>query len=134
MKNGLKILFIVVYLFSSTGFTLVKHYCGGVLRSVGIVHTAQEDEMCNCEISCCESTCCDNIEECCSNETELLKVDDVHTAKENFELKITLLGEFFPVETINSLNFSEKRFSNSIIDFSSPPKNSLNIIYSVFLI
>lgn len=134
MKNVLKIIIIAIYLFSSTGFILVKHYCSGEVQSVKIVHAPSEKDICNCESSCCESSCCDIPDDCCSNETEVLKVDDVHTAKENFELKISFAVEFLSSETINSPEFSEKRFSTSLIDFSSPPKNSRNILFSVFLI
>ena len=134
MKSTLKIIIITAYLFSSTGFILVKHYCGGEIHSVKIAHTPLEKDMCNCENSCCKSSCCDIPDDCCSNKTEVFKVDDFHTAKENFKLKISFTVELISIETINSPEFSKKYFSTSIIDFSSPPKNSRNILFSVFLI
>ncbi|HPI38621.1 MAG TPA: hypothetical protein PK397_11820 [Ignavibacteriaceae bacterium] len=132
MKNGLKIAFIIIYLFGSTGVVLSRHLCSGEVHSVKIAQLTGGHTECKCSDSCCESSCCEIPKGCCTNETEIVKIDDVYTGE--IKTKFNPTGNALPLQSINPPGVSEKCFLTPVIVYYSPPKSPLNILYSVFLI
>lgn len=61
MKNFIHIFIAFLWLFSSTGFSITKHYCGNDYVSMAINLTPE---------SCCETG------GCCHNETEAFQLDE----------------------------------------------------------
>ena len=62
MKIFFGILLSVVFLFSSIGFTIVTHYCGGEKTDTGFSMTVEN--------------CCDNSDDCCQNEHNTYQLKD----------------------------------------------------------
>jgi len=65
---------LLLFVVSTTGFTISKHYCHGDLVSIAL----------NTEpTSCCDMSSCG----CCHNENQFYQLEDDYTASQNFIIK-----------------------------------------------
>src|SRR6056297_1232562 len=102
----------LILMFSITGFTVSKHYCGAELVSIEINKEA--------------SQCCDMEENCCHNETDFYQLDNdffvsTYYLAENPSVQEFLFPVIFPF--VNTDIFS----SDSLVLYipeSPPPKES----------
>ena len=72
MKRFINILIAGLFLFTTTGFTITKHYCSGNLVAIAIDSIPK--------------SCCDMGEGCCSNESELFQLRDDMTVIQSMDL------------------------------------------------
>ena len=67
IKKAISVLLAFVFLLSSTGFSINKHFCGGKLKSTNVLLIQNHN-------SCCGTK--KMPEGCCKNQTEVLKIKD----------------------------------------------------------
>ncbi len=78
-----RVLLAMLLLVSTNGFTLSKHYCMGILKSVEVEVSGHESA----------SDACGGMEmmmECCDDEHTHLKVDDLSNSLSDFNFELTL--------------------------------------------
>jgi len=139
-------------LFSSIGFSMDVHFCGGKIETIGFYGKADEcDMMKKAEMqkqshACCPSTkkvkshCqkkSDSIskEDCCQNETFLLQSTDDGQTSNTLDLATTDLT-FVSLFVFNQLfNFDSETEINNFNHYSPPliPQD-VTILHQVFLI
>lgn len=115
------ILFAMLLLISTMGFTVSKHYCGSRLISISINSEAE---------SCCGEKANSS---CCHNETEFFQFDENFTSPVIVENnQITDLDILFPAVFISLLN-EPVIINSNILNFAeSPPPPKLHTKLSLF--
>ena len=106
MKRFINILIAGLFLFTTTGFTITKHYCSGNLVDIAIDSTPK--------------SCCDMGEGCCSNESEFFQLKDDMTAIQSMDL-----DQSFSFDIQLFLNEFIIINSNEVLSFVSYFKNDL---------
>ena len=116
MKRFISILITGLFLFTTTGFTITKHYCGGNLVEVKINSTPK---------SCCN----DNGGGCCSN------IKSIHQFNSIFIIPANELIEQFQIAFLHippvEIKVLEPNLLETIIDYqaNSPPLILKEILY-----
>ena len=115
------ILFAILLLITTMGFSVSKHYCGSRLVSISINSTAE---------SCCADKKTSN---CCHNETEFFQFDKDFTSPVIVENnQIQELDILFPSMFVYLLDRS-MIFESEILNFAeSPPPPNLHTKLSLF--
>ena len=111
-------------LISTTGVSLSKHYSGGTLYSVALFGDAE---------SCCEIPC-----NCCSDETDFMKldIDFVSSTFDSPEISVIDIFSNFNISFITSDNFEKLNFSHTIYrypDISLPKTEDSSVFFQTFL-
>ncbi|HRI47423.1 MAG TPA: hypothetical protein PK559_10005 [Ignavibacteriaceae bacterium] len=127
MKKISITLFLLLYFLSTTGLTLVTHYCGGEVDSISLFRVAGDDDPCGCE----GNSCCDP---CCEDEVLNIKINDSHLSdikviKEFAPSKLASLDEsfysnfysLFEIQTVHKQN----------INSNSPPLYLQNSVFQI---
>lgn len=116
MKKGIKniVTFILalVVLFSTTGFTISKHYCGNNLVSVTINDNAK---------SCCDSA----LGNCCHTENKHYQVQDDFSVSGNIQITHTTVLELFPLVYIFNAQLPEEKDGDIQLACLPPPLLSI---------
>jgi len=121
MKRIIAILLSLVILFSTTGFTLVTHFCGGVASESKVVLFGEAP---GCGMEETESDCDDNgvnytKKSCCDNERIQVKIEDEYERAVKAEGATSL--EFLTAWVFTVFNLPETLFANIYADYAPPP-------------
>ena len=109
MKKFIHILIASLFLITTTGFTITKHYCGGNLVDVAI-NTAPE--------SCCDT----NEGGCCTDESETFQLKENVTPVQSIDLDQEFSFEIqVLVNDLFEVNIPEISLFNSIFETDIPP-------------
>ena len=109
MKRFLHIIIAGLFLFTTTGFTISKHYCAGDLVDVAINATPE---------SCCD----EDTGSCCSDESETFQLTEVTTLVQSLDVDSDLSFNIFSFTNILfEANTSSAYVSNSILKTDIPP-------------
>ncbi len=114
----LNITVLFVLLFTTTGYTIFEHYCGGKLVSVSVNSQAEP--------------CCDMEGDCCHNTSEHFQVkeDFISTFTHfNFENDVLTYQSF----SFNLLFYADKpydEYNRHIYITESPPPQKINTLLS----
>lgn len=133
MKRIIAILLSLVVLFSTTGFTLVTHFCGGVAAESKVVLFGDAP---GCGMEDIKSDCEDNgvnytKKSCCDNERIEVKIEDEfeRTVKAEGTTSLDLLTTW----VIAAFNLLQASPSNIYADYTPPPLlKNLIISHQVF--
>jgi len=109
---------LLLFIVSTTGFTISKHYCKGNLVSVSVITAAS---------SCCDMSNCN----CCHNEDEFLQLKNDFTATsytiDNSIIYIELSSMNLDINQIDGLT-KELNFSYPA---NGPPFNDRQFLYYI---
>jgi len=134
MKKVLSILLAVMFLISSTGFTISSHKCGGKIHKQSLDFVAAD---LNCGMEKSERQPCENNtlkDNCCQNEFQSFKVTEEFQASADTE---QLNPQFLIAFTTASINLfiGEKNTYNKYINYSPPlPDKDIPVLIQSFLI
>lgn len=127
MKKAISIVFIFIFLFSSSGFSITTHYCKGKLQSVNILFGKKG---CSCGKKKMSK-------DCCKDKTNIVKISDnfippsatIAPSMEIIALANTGIQTFY-------LSTIEKSRVESNLNYLHPPDKpiSLSILYRSILI
>jgi hypothetical protein len=110
LRKASHIILSFLLLFTTIGFVVSKHYCGGTLISTSLFVEAD---------SCCDS------DGCCKNETHFYQLDEDYSILSLLELpEIIQVNLFANSLVVFNLNLEEIITDNEFLidDSSSPPK------------
>ena len=109
MKKLFGILLSVAFLFSTIGFTIVTHYCGGEKTDTGFSMTVEN--------------CCDNSDDCCQNEQITFQLKDeariisILIFESSSDLDIVEFPTLLEISSINnSISYSGISHNKKILD------------------
>ena len=129
MKKTLSILLAFVFLLSSSGFSINRHFCGNKLKSTDVLLIQNAE-------SCCGKK--EMPEGCCKNETQIIKIKEHFTPTQTVSLPSTDFIAIFVLAFVETLNFSltENNKISSYADSHAPPGKpvSRTILYRSILI
>ena len=109
MKRFINIIIAGLFLLTTTGFTVTKHYCSGNLVDIAINSTP-------------ESCCGDDDGGCCSNESEIFQLREDITAVQSIDLDQELSFDIqVLVNDLFEVNLPEISESNSYFEINIPP-------------
>ena len=118
LKKTANILLLSVFLITSMGFSITRHYCGNRLISVSLKHVGN---------------CCKNCNQC-HNKVTHVKITDSFSPGGNSTLTNNSVFISFLVQNIN-VNFGNSVPDHSIFsDISPPHKKTDHSFYQVFRI
>ena len=109
MKKFIHILIAGLFLFTTTGFTITKHYCGGNLVDVAINATPE--------------ACCDvNEGGCCTDESETFQLKENVTPVQSIDLDQEFSFDIqILVNDLFEVNLPQISESNSCFEINIPP-------------
>lgn len=128
MKKAISILLVIVFLFSSSGFSINTHYCNGKIKSINISFSDNHK-------SCCGKKKMDK--DCCKNKTEIVKINDNYIPAQIIVTSSTDFA-YFALAFIRTFNLSITK--NVAVEtnlyYLYPPDQpvSLSILYRSILI
>lgn len=109
MKRFLHIIIAGLFLFTTTGFIITKHYCGGNLVDVAINSVPE---------SCCD----DDGGGCCSEESEIFQLREDITTVQSIDLDTEFsFNILLFTSDLFEVNISKTQVSNSIFETNIPP-------------
>ncbi len=130
VKKALSILLAFVFLLSSSGFSINRHYCGSKLKSTDIL-LIQNDH-----ISCCGKK--EMPKGCCKNETEHIKLKENYAPAQAVDVPASDFITSFVLAFVQTFNFSLTGCdtANFFADSHAPPGKpvSRTILYRSILI
>lgn len=117
VRNLTNILFAVVYLFLTSGFTITLHYCSGEINNVSLSRTLGDIDPCGCSH---ESSCKNS---CCKDEVRTIKLTDSQKAEVKFvQNTIELIIAVFQADDVLSDGYQKPQIINTnFLSNSSPP-------------
>ncbi len=128
MKKAISILLGIVFLFSSSGFSINTHYCNGKIRSINIAFSDNHK-------SCCGKK--KMAKDCCKNKTEIVKINDNYIPEQIIVTPLTDFAYFALAftQTFN-LSITENVTVLTNLYYLYPPDKpvSLSILYRSILI
>ncbi len=115
MKKALSILLAFVFLISSSGFSINRHYCGNKLKSTDILLVHNDDT------SCCGKK--EMPKGCCKNETQVIKIKENFTPNQTVILPSTDFIMIFVIAFFQTFNFplTENNTGDLYADSHAPP-------------
>ncbi|MGE0569284.1 MAG: hypothetical protein AB7O73_15200, partial [Bacteroidia bacterium] len=121
MKKAISILLAFVFLISSSGFSINRHYCGNKLKSTNIGFIDNEK-------SCCGAK--KMPEGCCKNETQVIKIKENFTPTQTVTLPSTDFITVFVLAFVEIFNFSltENNTIGQYADSHAPPSRPVSRI------
>jgi hypothetical protein len=119
MSKIFNICIVFLLLFSTSGVAISKHYCGEILQKIAF--KGQEK-------SCCEGE--DMPENCCKNETNILKTDNLKLSQHTINLTFTPFLVSFNEEYL-LLDVKEPTINLFSENYNSPPPLGQDIIIHV---
>ena len=129
LKKSISILLTFVFLISSSGFSINRHYCGNKLKSTNILLIQNTG-------SCCGKK--EMPEGCCKNETQVIKITENFTSTQTINLPSADFITVFVLAYVKTFNFSLIVCDtiNLYADFHSPPDKQVSrtILYRSILI
>lgn len=109
---------LILFVVSTTGFTISKHYCHGNLVSVAINAEAE---------SCCGSS----NNGCCENENEFYQLNDDFTASQNSTIDESLSFELISYNIDNELIIEVAEKTNFTNTANGPPFKDRQFLYYI---
>ncbi len=139
MRNFFVTILLLSFLVSTTGISLLKHYCGGELAHMEVVTTSTTDHFCVSEqmLSCshCEDQTstgghCEKEQSsdqhnrnCCDNKIKTLKVEDAFLAVSH-TFQVILEPVFFALKPYQP-SLLEQDFHSGSPYYQAPPSHAL---------
>ncbi len=115
MRKTTNILFAVLYLFLTTGFTITIHFCGGVVSDISIMRSYDDKDPCGCDGSACEKPCC-------TDEVHTIKLTDSQKAEAKFvQNSFELIVAVFHAEDLLSHEYYKPQIINTNFSGDSSP-------------
>ena len=112
MKNVTSILLSFIFLISTTGFSINKHFCGGHMVAVQFFSTEEPE-------SCCDGM--DMPAGCCHNESEYYQLDETfNLAKVSFETAPNFVFTFIVRIILNDLFTSTDTYKAKYLCYKPP--------------
>ncbi len=119
MKKILHILFLLIYLIPTIGFSLSYHFCGDILHSVSLdfsVNTKEPND-------CCGENEKDNVG-CCHTQIKHAKINDFQLSESNslitnYKELFSFIESFVLTFTFDNINTFQSIFDNSPPTFSN---------------
>ena len=111
------IIFAILLLVTSAGFTLSKHYCHNQLREVVIDKEAE--------------SCCGMEEGCCKTETVLIQLNDEAVANAAVSVPANLITSIQPMAVIHLLTILVAKPVDEVFrEYISPPPRKIQTVLS----
>lgn len=119
LKKALSILLAFLFLVSSSGFSINRHYCGDKLKSTDVLLIQNTQ-------SCCGKKAMPK--GCCKNETQVIKINEKFTPTQTVNIPSTDFIAVFFVAFIQTFDFSlsDSQTSNLQTGSHAPPGKTVS--------